>query len=111
MQRLTQRRVATDVPTHGQPSRFPEDAAPPVLVLLIDESSSSDAEVAAFSLRHHAQATLVGVRTWGGVFGCGETMLVDGTSVAHPAYAMHVHGAGWAIENHGVEPDVTVTTG
>ena len=82
------------------------DAA--VLVLLIDEGSSSDAEVAAYSLRHTAQATLVGARTWGGVFGCGETSLVDGTSVTHPTYAMHVHGAGWAIENHGVEPDVAV---
>ena len=28
--------------------------------------------------------------------------------MTHPAYAMHVHGAGWAIENHGVEPDVAV---
>ena len=33
---------------------------------------------------------------------------MDGTSVTHPTYAMHVHGAGWAIENHGVEPDVAV---
>ena len=108
VQRLTQRRIATDVPTHGRPSRFPEDAAPPVLVVIIDEGSSSDAEVAAYSLRRAAQATLVGARTWGGVFGCGETTLVDGTSVTHPAYAMHVHGEGWAIENQGVEPDVTV---
>ena len=36
----------------------------------------------------------------------GETTLVDGTSVMHPAYGMHVHGEGWAIENHGVEPDL-----
>ena len=100
--------MATDVPTHGRPSRFPEDAAPPVLVVLVDEGSSSDAEVAAFSLRRAAHATLVGARTWGGVFGCGETTLVDGTCVTHPAFAMHVHGAGWAIENRGVEPDVAV---
>ena len=30
--------------------------------------------------------------------------------MTHPAYAMHVHGAGWAIENHGVEPDVAVAS-
>ena len=77
-------------------------------MVLIDEGSSSDAEVAAFSLRRAAGATLVGARSWGGVFGCGETQLVDGTVVVHPAYAMHVHGEGWALENRGVEPDVAV---
>ena len=60
------------------------------------------------SARGGHSATLVGARTWGGVFGCGETQLVDGTVVVHPAYAMHVHGEGWALENRGVEPDVAV---
>lgn len=35
--------------------------------------------------------------------------LVDGTLVAQPKYAWWFAGVGWAVENHGVDPDVEVT--
>jgi tricorn protease len=35
--------------------------------------------------------------------------LVDGTLVAQPKYAYWFAGGGWALENHGVDPDVEVT--
>jgi hypothetical protein len=35
--------------------------------------------------------------------------LVNGTLVAQPKYAWWFAGVGWAVENHGVDPDVEVT--
>ncbi len=35
--------------------------------------------------------------------------LVDGTMVAQPKYAWWFADVGWAVENHGVDPDVEVT--
>jgi hypothetical protein len=35
--------------------------------------------------------------------------LVDGTIAAQPKYAWWFAGVGWAVENHGVDPDVEVT--
>ena len=52
---------------------------------------------------------MVGTRTWGGVIGIdGRYTLVDGTSVTQPRYALWFEGAGWGIENYGVDPDVEV---
>ena len=61
-------------------------------------------------LKSYGIATVVGTRTWGGVRGVDfRYKLVDGTLVAQPKYAYWFTGAGWAVENHGVEPDVEVT--
>ena len=55
-------------------------------------------------------ATVVGTRTWGGVLGVDlKYELVDGTMMAQPKYAWWFAGVGWAVENHGVDPDVEVT--
>jgi tricorn protease len=38
----------------------------------------------------------------------GRHRLVDGTGITVPRYAMWLDGHGWAVENHGVDPDVEV---
>ena len=49
-------------------------------------------------------------RTWGGVRGVDfKYELLDGTIAAQPKYAYWFAGVGWALENHGVDPDVEVT--
>ena len=105
--RLTQRRLAREVPRHGLPTAAPENAAASSLVVLVDEHTASDGEVVAEYLRSAGGARLVGGRTWGGVFAMGETELVDGTTVAHPAYAFQLH-SGRVLENRGVAPEVLV---
>ena len=51
----------------------------------------------------------MGTRTWGGVVGIGDPFtLVDGTQITVPRYAIWLEGYGWAVENHGVDPDVEV---
>ena len=62
------------------------------------------------ALKSYGIATVVGTRTWGGVLGVDlKYELVDGTMVAQPKYAWWFAGVGWAVENHGVDPDVEVT--
>ena len=51
---------------------------------------------------------MVGTRTWGGVIACDFNELVDGTLVTQPKYALWFADVGWAVENHGVDPDVEV---
>jgi tricorn protease len=52
----------------------------------------------------------VGTRTWGGVIGIDmRYRLADGTTVTQPRYAFWFEGgAGWTVENYGVDPDVEV---
>ena len=62
------------------------------------------------ALKSYGIATVVGTRTWGGVRGVDfKYELVDGTIAAQPKYAWWFAGVGWAVENHGVDPDVEVT--
>jgi tricorn protease len=53
---------------------------------------------------------VVGARTWGGVIGIDGTghVLVDGTTITVPRYAIWIDGYGWKLENRGAEPDVEV---
>ena len=46
---------------------------------------------------------------WGGVHGIDDGyVLVDGTLVNQPRFAVWMDGYGWDLENHGVDPDVEV---
>jgi tricorn protease len=60
--------------------------------------------------RQRKLGPLVGTRTWGGVIGSDQRYrLVDGTIVTQPEYAFWFDGgAGWTVENYGVDPDVEV---
>ena len=52
---------------------------------------------------------VVGARTWGGAIGINAPfVLVDGTAMTVPRYAIWLEGFGWEVENHGVDPDVEV---
>ena len=61
------------------------------------------------SFRQLKLGPVVGKRTWGGVVGIdGRYHLVDGTTTTQPQYSTWFHHAGWAVENHGVDPDFEV---
>ena len=50
--------------------------------------------------------------SWGGVIGIdGRFTLVDGTEVTQPRYWIAFDRYGFALENHGVDPDIVVETG
>jgi tricorn protease len=51
----------------------------------------------------------VGTRTWGGVIGIWpRQLLVDGTETTQPEYSFWFRDVGWAVENHGTDPNIEV---
>jgi C-terminal processing protease CtpA/Prc len=115
--RLASRRLGFELPRWGRPEPYPSAAPAGPLVLLIDEGTGSDGEVAAWAFRALKLGTLVGQRTWGGVTGNEDYAdLVDGSQLAVPQVGMVLSPAHDAadnqeaseIENVGVAPDVAV---
>jgi tricorn protease len=89
---------------------YPIDAPRGPMVALCNQYAGSDGDVVSIGFRQRNLGPLVGTRTWGGVIGIdGRYRLVDGTLVTQPGYAFWFEdGAGWAVENYGVAPDVEV---
>ncbi len=77
------------------------------IALLVDERTSSDAEIVAEGFRALGLGEVIGVTTYGAVIGTEKQMLVDGSILSIPT-------VGWFtlknlnLENHGVSPDVAV---
>jgi tricorn protease-like protein/C-terminal processing protease CtpA/Prc len=116
--RLAQRQLGFELPRWGAPEAYPSAARAGPLVLLVDEGTASDGEVAAWAFRATAMGPIVGARTWGGVVGNDAYAdLVDGSQLAVPQVSIvlgpsqdDAAGAAAAngIENRGVEPDIAV---
>jgi tricorn protease len=52
---------------------------------------------------------LIGERSWGGVVGINDHgQLIDGGTVNVPEFAYATAEGKWAIEGHGVDPDIAV---
>ncbi|MBD3368436.1 MAG: hypothetical protein GF405_09750 [Candidatus Eisenbacteria bacterium] len=77
------------------------------LVLLIDESCYSDAEIFPMGWKALGLGPVVGTPTFGAVIGTNDVSLIDGTGFRVP-------GSGWYdmsgrnLENWGIEPDIRV---
>ncbi len=97
------------VSRYEQPSTYPSEAPRGPIVAITDEYASSGGDVVIQALKSYGIATVVGTRTWGGVISCYFNELVDGTLVTQPTSALWFADVGWAVENHGVDPDVEVT--
>ena len=77
--RLSVQSLGVDIPRWGDATRYPTYAAPPVLVLLVDENSCSDADTLAHAVKNLGIGSVVGHRTWGGVTTMYGKRLVDGS--------------------------------
>lgn len=81
------------------------------VVVLIDEQTSSDAEMFALGIQQLKIGPVIGERTWGGAIGYSghpELRLVDGSGFTIPSFGPYLNGA-WAIEQKGVTPDIAVS--
>ncbi len=79
------------------------------MVSIANENAGSDGDIVNQGFKEMGLGPVVGTRTWGGVIGIdGRYSLVDGTAVTQPRYSFWFAGAGWGVENHGVDPDVEV---
>jgi tricorn protease len=80
-------------------------------VCLINQYSASDGDIFPYYFRKYGLGPLIGMRTWGGVRGIrGNWQLLDGGYITVPEDSLYGLGSEWVIENHGVDPDITVDT-
>jgi tricorn protease len=89
---------------------YPEKVFDGPMDCLINETSASDGDIFPYMFRQAGLGPLIGKRTWGGVVGIGDRgPLLDGGSVFVPEFfaAATLQGK-FAIEGHGVEPDIVV---
>ncbi len=89
------------------PTQNPLELWSKPLVLLIDETCYSDAEIFPMGWKALGLGPVVGVPTYGAVIGTNDLQLIDGTMFRVP-------GSGWFdladrnLENWGIEPDIYV---
>ena len=80
------------------------------LVILINRSSASAAEVVAGALQDHGRATLVGTKSYGK--GSVQSVLeLEGKSAIKLTTARYYTPSGRSIQATGIEPDITVPAG
>jgi len=109
IEKLARKIIGWDIPRWMTPSTYPRDAPRGPIVALADENAGSDGDIVTAAIRILGLGPVVGARTWGGVIGINAPfVLVDGTAMTVPRYAIWLEGFGWELENHGVDPDVEV---
>ncbi|WP_436315952.1 S41 family peptidase [Streptomyces bauhiniae] len=109
VEKLARRVVGWDLPRGMRPESYPQDAPRGPVVAVADEFSGSDGDIVNAAIRALGIGPVVGTRTWGGVIGIDSRYtLVDGTIITQPKYAFWLEGAGWDVENHGVDPDIEI---
>lgn len=102
---------SVNVPRSGYPSGAPfglgRQAWDKPIVVLMGDSSFSNAEMFPYSMRINGLAKLVGVPTPGYVIGTNGLPLVDGTSARMPFIGVY-RKDGTSLENMGERPDYLV---
>ena len=88
---------------------YPERVLNGPFVVLTNEHAGSDGDIFPASIQRLGLAPVIGTRSWGGVIGIrADKRMTDGGGLTQPEYALWRTGDGWAIENHGVDPDIVV---
>lgn len=107
--KLASRRLGYDVSRWLPASPYPEDSPGGPLVAIADCWAGSDGDIFSHAFKALRLGPVVGTRTWGGVIGISpRTKLVDGSTTTQPEFSYWFDDVGWAVENHGVDPDVEV---
>ncbi|MBI5622778.1 MAG: PDZ domain-containing protein [Elusimicrobia bacterium] len=107
--KLARRPVGYGRRRSGLPVAYPEHAVRGPIVAICDERCGSDGDIFSQAFKALKLGVLVGKRTWGGVVGIdGRRRFVDQGLATQPEYAFWFHGAGWGVENRGVDPDIEV---
>jgi Tol biopolymer transport system component/C-terminal processing protease CtpA/Prc len=104
---LSRRVYGYTQPRDGLRENLPEHAWTKPIVLLIDQTSDSDAEIFPAGFRALHLGKIVGVPTPGYVIGTYEAHLADGTSFRLPSWAFYTSD-GKNLESLGVPPDILV---
>jgi tricorn protease len=109
LERLRRVLVTLDVNRQGGITTEPESVMHGPMVALINHWSSSDGDIFPDLFKRYGLGPLVGTRTWGGVRGIrGYWPMMDGGYVTIPEESIYGLDSRWAVENHGVDPDVEI---
>ncbi len=109
LEKLARRRIGYDVSRWVEPEPYPSESVAGPLVALTNEHAGSDGDIFCHVWKLMKLGPLVGKRTWGGVVGIWPRhRLVDGTVTTQPEFSFWFEDQGFAIENHGTEPEIEV---
>jgi tricorn protease len=79
------------------------------MACLLNENSASDGDIFPWMFRTAGLGPLIGKRSWGGVVGItSHGPLLDGGTVNVPEFGNNDRSGAWAVEGHGVDPDIVV---
>jgi tricorn protease len=79
------------------------------MACLLNENSASDGDIFPWMFKAAKLGPVIGKRSWGGVVGITDHgPLIDGGGCNVPEFG-HADASGqWAVEGHGVDPDIVV---
>ncbi len=93
----------------GKDSPWPPDSHQGPKAMLVNGLAGSGGDAFPFYFKQAKLGKLIGTRTWGGLIGIsGNPDLMDGASVTAPTFAFYENDGTWAVEGHGVDPDIEV---
>lgn len=91
---------------------YPSQAMRGPVIVVTNAYAGSDGDIISAAVQTAGLGPVIGQRSWGGVVGIdGRFDLVDGTRITQPRYACAFTKHGFAVENHGVDPDIVVAWG
>ncbi len=110
IQRLSRTLLAVTYPrTIATPQPYPDSVFIGPKAVLLDGNSASDGDIFPWMFRTAKMGPLIGERSWGGVVGItSHGPLMDGGAVNVPEFAYATAEGEWAVEGHGVDPDIVV---
>jgi tricorn protease len=110
LERLRQTLLGTEYSRNSDyVGTYPQVVFTGPMACLLNEDSASDGDIFPWMFRESKLGPLIGKRSWGGVVGITDHgALIDGGSVSVPEFG-HADAQGhWAVEGHGVDPDIVV---
>jgi len=94
---------------HGRPGRTPPQSHQGPKCMLINGLAGSGGDAFPAYFRQTGLGKLIGTRTWGGLVGIsGNPDFIDGRHMSVPTFGAYNLDSTWAIEGHGVDPDIEV---
>jgi len=109
IERLRRTLVTLDVNRESGVTTEPEEVLNGPKVALLNHWSASDGDIFPYLFKQYGLGKLVGTRSWGGVRGIrGEWRMMDGGYITIPEESLYTTDSQWAVENHGVDPDIEV---
>jgi tricorn protease len=93
----------------GEDNLWPPDSHQGPKAMLVNGLAGSGGDAFPWYFKQMKLGKVIGTRTWGGLVGIsGNPELIDGAVVTAPTFAFYKTNGTWAVEGHGVDPDIEV---